>query len=163
MKSLLTLIIIFISLPNYSNAKDLILGCKFTEWITIENNYQTIEGRNDIVNPTILDGYIHYNFDKKFLRSDLSHLGRYGTIYSGTNKSKEITLSVSNGSDVITFFVTYGPSSLESLLESKSEQNSFSINKYNNRMTVEAYKVGKPNGDRIIVNYNCKNIPKPSY
>jgi len=161
MKSLLTLIIIFISLPNYSNAKDLILGCKFTEWITIENNYQTIEGRNDFINPIILKCYIHYNFDKKFLKSDLTHLSRYGTVYNGKNNSKKITLSVSNGSDVITFFVTYGI--IKDMFNSKFEQNSFSINKYNNRMTIRAYTVGKPNGDRVIINYNCNKIPKPNY
>ena len=161
MKKLLALIIILVPLSSYSYSKDLVLGCKFTEWITVENNYQTIERRNDIVNPTILDGYIHYNFDKEFLRSDLSHLSRYGTVYNGRNNSKKITLSVSNSPDVISFFVTYGI--IEDLFDSKLKQNSFSINKYNNRMTIRAYTVGKPNGDRVIINYNCNKIPKPNY
>jgi hypothetical protein len=30
-------------------------------------------------------------------------------------------------------------------------------------MTTYAYKVGKPKGDRQIINYNCNQIEKPKY
>lgn len=161
MKKLVVLFIIFFSSVNNSYAKDLVLGCKWTNWVTVKNNYQEILKRSDIENPEISDGYIHYNFDKEFLRSDLSHLSRYGTVYKGKDNSKKITLAVSNGSDVISFFVTYGI--IDDLFESKLKQNFFSINKYNNKMTLRGYIVGKPNGDRVIVNYTCNKIPKPNY
>ena len=161
MKRLVIPFIIFFSSVNNSYAKDLVLGCKWTNQVTIKKNHQEILKRSDVANPNISDGYIHYNFDKEYLISDLSKLSRYGTIYNGENNSKKITLAVSNGSEVISFFVTYGI--IENFLDSKLEQNSFSINKYNNRMTIRAYTVGKPNGDRVIINYNCNKIPKPNY
>ena len=161
----LILIILFLNLVflGNANAKDLILGCTMAEMITKNNNKTIIDKRSNIVNPTMMDGYIHYDFNKKILVSNLSRLGKYGAVNIGENKLKNITLVVSDSSNVLSFVVTYGILNKENWLGSNFEQNTFSIDKYNKRMTAVGYIISDRKKHEVTINYLCKDIPKPNF
>ena len=91
-----------------------------------------------------------------------SRMSRYGKIYDGKNLSKKITLRTTTDSKKISFYITFGIIT-DLFPEVPLNQVAFSIDKYTNRMTAYAYKVGKPKGDRQIINYNCNQIEKPKY
>jgi hypothetical protein len=91
-----------------------------------------------------------------------SRMPRYGKIYDGKNLSKKITLRTTTDSQKISFYITFGIIT-DLFPEVPLNQVAFSIDKYTNRMTAYAYKVGKPKGDRQIINYNCNQIEKPKY
>ena len=91
-----------------------------------------------------------------------SRMSRYGKIYDGKNLSKKITLRTTTDSQKISFYITFGIIT-DLFPEVPLNQVAFSIDKYTNRMTTYAYKVGKPKGDRQIINYNCNQIEKPKY
>ena len=142
--------------------KDLVLGCVWLDQTTVENNRAKRFSRNQIENPKAMDGYIHYNFKERSLVSNLSRMSRYGKIYDGKNLSKKITLRTTTDSQKISFYITFGIIT-DLFPEVPLNQVAFSIDKYTNRMTTYAYKVGKPKGDRQIINYNCNQIEKPKY
>lgn len=154
------------------NSIEVILDCKMLNISELKDGKYKTFLRSDISNAEISDGYIHINFNENYVISNLGMLSLYGKILKGVDKNRNVLLEIYSGDKTFEVIAALGFNLDIPFQGSLRQRNTFVIDKYNLKMTMNANKIFRDekafNGigfdkDQSIINYQCQKGTKPKF